>query len=217
MIIILLGSPGSGKGTQSRVLSAKYGFTHLATGDVFRAEMSAKTPLGLKAAEYVRVGRLVPDSVVTEMLASRLDLNGGDYLLDGFPRNLEQAEALSRILSPRHLGVDLAIFLNLSRDEALRRLTSRRTCSKCGEAYNISTRPPKMAGRCDACGADLIQREDDREETAQKRMMIFDDLTQPLIAYYKAAGAFCEINAAQSPERVSEDMSSALLSLRVRS
>ena len=217
MIIILLGSPGSGKGTQSKILSARYGFVHLATGDVFRAEMEAKTPLGLKAADYVKAGRLVPDAVVTEMVAGRLDSLGKDYLLDGFPRNLDQATALSRLLSSSRQSVDLAIFLSLPREEALRRLSSRLVCSKCGEVYNAASRPPKTAGRCDACGGAVVVREDDKDATAEKRTMIFEDLTKPLVAYYKAEGVLREINAAQSPEAVAEELSGVVESARVRS
>ena len=217
MIVILLGSPGSGKGTQSKVLSARYGFVHLATGDVFRAEMQAKTPLGLKAADYVKAGRLVPDAVVTEMVARRLDSRGKDYLLDGFPRNLDQATALSRLLSPSGQSVNLAIFLSLPRQEALRRLASRMVCVKCGEVYNAASRPPKAAGKCDACGGAVIVREDDKDATAEKRIMIFEDLTKPLVAYYKAEGVLREVDAAKSPDAVAAELSSIVESARVRS
>ncbi len=216
MIIILLGSPGSGKGTQSKILSARYGFVHLATGDVFRAEMQAKTPLGLKAADYVKAGRLVPDTVVTEMVAGRLD-SRKDYLLDGFPRNLDQATALSRLLSPAGQTVNLAIFLSLPRQEALRRLSSRMVCVKCGEVYNAASRPPRTVGKCDACGGEVVVREDDKDATAEKRIMIFEDLTKPLVAYYKAEGVLREVDAAKSPDAVAEELSSIIESARVRS
>ncbi|MDE1975808.1 MAG: nucleoside monophosphate kinase [Elusimicrobia bacterium] len=216
MIVILLGSPGSGKGTQSKILSARYGFVHLATGDVFRAEMQAKTPLGVKAADYVKAGRLVPDAVVTEMVAGRLD-SRKDYLLDGFPRNLDQATALSRLLSPAGQTVNLAIFLSLPRQEALRRLASRMVCVKCGEVYNAAGRPPRTAGKCDACGGEVVVREDDKDATAEKRIMIFEDLTKPLVAYYKAEGVLREVDAAKSPDAVAEELSSIIESARVRS
>lgn len=209
MIVILLGAPGSGKGTQSKVLSSKFGFTHLATGDIFRAEIAQKTTLGQKAAEYVKSGKLVPDAIVTEMVAGKLEA-GKNYLLDGFPRNLEQAQALDSMLRPQKASIDRVILLDLPESEAIKRLTSRRICSKCGEVYNTVTRPPKNDMKCDVCGGDVIQREDDGEATAKKRLMVFDDLTSPLVAYYKAEGVFERVDASQTPEKVSADLSKLL-------
>lgn len=204
MIVILLGAPGSGKGTQSKILAKKYGFEHLATGDIFRGEIAAKTELGQKASEYVRTGKLVPDNIVTEMVAGRLDASGGKkYLLDGFPRNLEQAQSLDSSLAQQKSSISLVAYLNLSRAEALRRLSSRRVCGSCGEVFNVVTCPPQADGKCDKCGKDLVQREDDSEATASKRLMVFEDLTQPLVAYYKAEQLFHEVDAARSPEEVS--------------
>ena len=205
MIVILLGAPGSGKGTQSKILAAKYGFTHLATGDIFRAEMAAKSPVGLKAAEYVNHGKLVPDNIVVEMVAGKIE-PGVNYLLDGFPRNLNQAEELSRMLAPQGKTIDKVILLDLPHAEAIKRLTSRRICSKCGEVYNVVTRPPKNDMKCDLCGGDVVQREDDSEATANKRLMVFEDLTQPLVSYYKAEQVFDQVDAAQVPEKVSADL-----------
>lgn len=209
MILILLGAPGSGKGTQSKALAAKYGYTHLSTGDIFRAEIAQKTTLGLKADDYVKKGQLVPDDLVTEMVAGRLEA-GTNYLLDGFPRNAEQAQSLARILSGNGQQVDLAIYLNLTHAEATKRLTSRRICGKCGEVFNVLTKKPKAENKCDSCGGDLIQRSDDSEATAKKRLMVFEDLTHPLIAYYKAEGVFHEVQAAQAPEKVTRDLCSVI-------
>jgi adenylate kinase len=206
MIVILLGAPGAGKGTQSKMLAAKYGFKHLATGDIFRGEIAAKTPLGQKAQEYVKSGKLVPDNLVTEMVAGKLEFNGTQYLLDGFPRTLDQAQSLDKFLAPQKATINVVIYLNLPHAEAISRLSSRRVCSKCGEVYNITTRPPAAEGKCDACGGDVVQREDDSEATAKKRIMVFEDLTHPLVAYYKAEQVFHEVNAAQSPEKVSADL-----------
>jgi len=206
MILVLLGAPGSGKGTQSKALAAKYGFTHLSTGDIFRAEMAQKTPLGEKAAEYVKNGKLVPDTVVTEMVAGKLEA-GRNYLLDGFPRNVEQAQALDGMLKQHGSAVDRVILLDLSQAETLKRLTSRRVCAKCGEVYNVLTKPPKAEGKCDLCGGDVVQRDDDSEATAKKRLMVYDDLTSPLIAYYKAEGLFEQVDAAQQPAKVTADVS----------
>lgn len=203
MIVILLGAPGSGKGTQSKILADKYGFNHMATGDIFRAEIAGKTSLGLKAEDYVKGGRLVPDSIVTEMVAGRMDASKGHYLLDGFPRNLEQAQALGGLLSQEQRGIDLVLFLNLTQQEATRRLTSRRVCGACGEVFNLITRPPAAEGRCDKCGKDLVQRDDDTAATVTKRLMIFEDLTRPLTSYYKSEQIFQEIDAARPVAEVS--------------
>lgn len=205
MIVILLGAPGSGKGTQSMRLSAKYGFRHLATGDIFRAEISQKTPLGLKAQDYVKSGKLVPDSIVTEMVAARL-MPGSNYLLDGFPRNLDQAQALDEMLKANGTSVNVVCSLTLPRAEAIKRMSSRRICSNCAEVYNVESRPTRVQGVCDKCSGKVIQREDDTEATAAKRLMVFEDLTQPLIAFYKGEQVFHEVNAAQSPERVEADL-----------
>ncbi|MBI5629632.1 MAG: nucleoside monophosphate kinase [Elusimicrobia bacterium] len=208
--MILLGAPGSGKGTQSKVLSAKYGFSHLATGDIFRGEIAAKTPLGLKAAEYLKTGKLVPDQIVTEMVAGRLEFNGTKYLLDGFPRTLDQAQALHSLLVAQKAGIDLVLHLDLPRQEAIKRLTSRRVCGGCGEVYNLLSRPPAVEGKCDKCQGSLIQREDDSEATANKRLMVFEDLTQPLVAYYKTEQVFREIDASRVPEAVTADICGAI-------
>lgn len=209
MIVILLGAPGSGKGTQSKVLAEKYNFTHLATGDIFRAEIANKTALGEKAAEYVRTGKLVPDNLVTEMVAARIDASG-KYLLDGFPRNVEQAQSLDQILSKQSRSITLVVYLNLSHEEALRRLISRRVCSGCGEVYNLVTKAPAVEGKCDKCGAEVKQREDDSEATAAKRLMVFEDLTRPLVAYYKSEQVFHEIDAAQQPAQVTAALSTII-------
>lgn len=209
MIVILLGAPGSGKGTQSKVLAEKYGFKHLSTGDIFRAEIAGKTALGEKAAEYVKAGKLVPDDVVTEMVAGKLEA-GTKYLLDGFPRNLAQAQSLDGMLKTNRQAVDVVILLDLPQAVTIKRLTSRRVCAKCGEVYNIVSRQTKAEGKCDSCGGDVIQREDDSESTAKKRLMVFDDLTSPLVAYYKAEGVFHQVDASQTPDSVSQQLSSVI-------
>ena len=210
MIVILLGAPGSGKGTQSKLLSEKYGFTHLSTGDIFRSEMAQGTELGKKASEYVKSGKLVPDSLVTDIVASKLDLNGSKYLLDGFPRNLEQAQALDGFLKRNKAGITLVAYLNLPQKEVIKRLTSRRTCSGCGEVYNVDTRPPAEEGKCDKCGGAVVQREDDSEAVTKKRLMVYEDLTQPLVSYYKAEQVFEEIDAAKSPAEVTAALSAVI-------
>lgn len=213
MIVVLLGAPGSGKGTQSKRLAGKYGFQHLATGDLFRAEMAEGTPLGLKAQGYVNAGRLVPDGVVTEMVAARLK-PGARFLLDGFPRNIDQARALGRLLAASGSAVDLVCSLVLPKAEAVRRMTSRRVCASCGEVYNVLSRPPKAEGVCNRCGGKVVQRADDAEATAVKRLSVFEDLTAPLAVYYKAEGVFHEIDAARSPDEVEAALSAVLSSAR---
>ena len=213
MIVILLGAPGSGKGTQSMRLADKYGFVHLATGDIFRSEIAQGTELGKKAQDYVKSGKLVPDAVVTEMVAARLE-KGKNYLLDGFPRNLDQAQALSEMLKRNGVSIDLVCSLTLPTAEAIRRMSSRRICSNCAEVYNTLSRPTKAEGVCDKCGGKVIQREDDTEATAAKRLMVFEDLTQPLVAYYKAEQVFHEIDASKSPAQVEAALAAVIESAK---
>ena len=209
MIVILLGAPGSGKGTQSKRLADKFGFQHLATGDIFRAEIAAKSAIGVKAQDYLKAGKLVPDSIVIEMVAGKLE-SGGKYLLDGFPRTLEQAQGLDAMLKGMKSAVNLVVYLTLPKDEAIRRMTSRRICSGCGEVYNAISRPTKVDGVCDKCSGKVVQRDDDSEATAQKRLMVFEDLTHPLVAYYKAEAEFVEVNAAQDPDKVEAALSAVI-------
>ncbi|MBI4059961.1 MAG: nucleoside monophosphate kinase [Elusimicrobia bacterium] len=213
MIVILLGSPGSGKGTQSKRLADKYGFVHLATGDIFRAEIAQKTAIGLKAQDYLKNGRLVPDSVVIEMVAGKIE-TGGKYLLDGFPRTIEQARGLAEMLGRVGASVDLTVFLTLPREEAIRRAASRRICANCGEVYNVLSRPPKADGVCDKCSGKVVQRDDDSEATAAKRLMVFEDLTHPLVAYYKSETTFHEVDASQAPEKVEAALSAVIESVK---
>lgn len=209
MIVILLGMPGSGKGTQSKRLADRYGFQHLATGDIFRAEIAQKTAIGVKAQDYLKNGKLVPDSIVIEMVAGKIE-SGGNYLLDGFPRTIEQAQGLAEMLKRVGSAVDLVVFLTLPKEEAVRRMASRRTCANCGEVYNTISRPTAVEGVCDKCSGQVVQREDDSEATAVKRLMVFEDLTHPLVAYYKSEAAFQEVDASQAPEKVEASLSAII-------
>lgn len=213
MITILLGAPGSGKGTQAKFLRSKYGFTHLSTGDIFRMEIAEKSSLGIRAESYVKAGKLVPDDLVTEMVAARLNETKAHYLLDGFPRNLAQAQSLSSILSHENMGIHLVILLKISQEAALKRVVSRRVCSACGEVYNTSSRPALGGDKCIKCGAAVISRDDDSEATARKRLMVFEDITQPMIAYYKSESVFHELDASRRPEEVSASLSSLIESI----
>ncbi len=201
MIVLLLGAPGSGKGTQSQRLIKRYGFKYLATGDIFRAEIAQKTPLGLKAEGYVKAGKLVPDDVVLEMVAGRIE-PGGQYLLDGFPRTVDQAHGLSEILRRAGAEVNLVLALTLPNAEAIRRMSSRRLCANCGEVFNVISRAPRVENVCDKCGGALIQREDDSAATAEKRLMVFELQTQPLVAYYKGEQLLKEIDASGAPDAI---------------
>jgi adenylate kinase len=202
MHIVLLGSPGAGKGTQSKMLCAKYNLEHIATGDIFRSEISKNTPLGEKAQHYVKKGMLVPDELVVEMVASRLDAGTGRWLLDGFPRTLGQAQELDKYLTSNKQDIDTVLYLAMPAEEVIARLTSRWTCSGCGDVYNLQSCKPKEEGKCDKCSKELIQREDDTEATVKKRLMIYEDLTQPLVAYFRSQHEFEEVNGNQSVEEV---------------
>ncbi|MBI3547742.1 MAG: adenylate kinase [Elusimicrobia bacterium] len=214
MRIVLLGCPGAGKGTQSKILAERYGLEHVATGDLFRAEIAAKSPLGLKVENYLKSGTLVPDATVVDLVASKLDGLTRGFLLDGFPRTLEQAQSLDKYLSKNKAGIDLVLYLNMNEKEVMRRLTSRRSCPKCGELYNVISRPPQAEGKCDKCGADLVQRPDDSETTVKKRLMVYDDLTRPLVAYYRSQSDFHEVDGAQPVETVTEQLTSIVDSNR---
>lgn len=208
MKIVLLGCPGAGKGTQAKILAERYNLKHLATGDLFRAEITAKTPLGLQVADYLRNGTLVPDEVVVNMVAKKLDETAkeGGYVLDGFPRTLEQAQALDAYLKKNGQNIDLVFYINMNEAEVLRRLTSRRSCVKCGALYNLTTKPPINDGKCDLCGGDVVQREDDRDATVKKRLMVYNDLTSPLISYYRSETPFHEVEGSRPIEEVTRDL-----------
>jgi adenylate kinase len=211
MNIILLGCPGAGKGTQAKILAEKYGLKHIATGDLFRAEIAAKTPLGLKVADYLKNGTLVPDGVVVEMVAGKLDgTNAAGYVLDGFPRTLEQAQALDGVLKKTAQRIDAVAYINMNEAEVVRRLTSRRSCAKCGALYNLLTKPPKTDGKCDSCGGDVVQREDDGESTVKKRLLVYNDLTAPLISFYKSELPFFELDGSQPIDSVTQALVSVI-------
>ncbi len=190
MHVILLGPPGAGKGTQAKMLTERYGVPQISTGDILRAAVGAGTPLGREAKTYMDRGALVPDEVVIGIVRDRLaepDCHGG-YLLDGFPRTVAQAEALTRML--RDLGTRLPIVVNLdvAEGELVRRLSGRRTCQGCSEPFHVDFHPPRVEGTCDKCGGTLIQREDDREETIRRRLQVYREQTEPLIGYYQTQG-----------------------------
>jgi adenylate kinase len=188
MRIVLLGGPGSGKGTQAKKLVDKLGIPQISTGDIFRAALKEGTPMGLKAKTYMDKGELVPDDVVIGVVEERLakpDLDKG-YMLDGFPRTLAQAEALDKIIVSQGKAINHAILVDVPDEELVARLSGRRTCrnSDCGKMYHVMFNPPKRDGICDGCGSELYQRDDDSEATIRERLTVYNNQTAPLIDYY---------------------------------
>jgi adenylate kinase len=190
MRLLLLGAPGSGKGTQAKLLASEFGLMHVAPGDIFRAEIRAGTELGRLVEGIMARGELVDDATTIRVIDTRLSSeeakNG--FVLDGFPRTISQAEALDRILSGRGESLDLAVALEVSEEAILKRALSRRICSVCGKPYNLAMQPPKVAGKCDDCRSDLTTRKDDREETVKERLAVYREFTEPLVAYYEGKG-----------------------------
>lgn len=195
MKLILLGAPGSGKGTMAEKLSQEFNLQHLSTGEIFRAEMSKKTQLGMKAQELINQGKLVPDEITINMLKPKI-AGKDDYLLDGFPRTIPQAEAIA------DQKIDAVIYLKISEAAVIERLSGRRICSQCQTGYHLKYVPPKKSGVCDHCNGKLIQRVDDAPEAVQKRFREFNEKTQPLVDYYSKRGLLQTIDAAKSPDQV---------------
>ncbi len=196
MKIIMLGAPGAGKGTQAKMLAAKYNIPHISTGDIFRANIKNKTELGAKAKEYMDKGLLVPDELVVDLVIDRFkedDCKGG-YILDGFPRTIPQAEALDSALTAIGEHVDYAINVEVPDENIVNRMGGRRACVGCGATYHIVYNPTKIEGKCDTCGADLILRDDDKPETVKNRLSVYHEQTQPLIDFYAAKGIMKEVD-----------------------
>jgi len=190
MRIVLLGAPGSGKGTQAKLLVEKYKIPQVSTGDLLRASVAAGSDLGRKAKQALDGGQLVSDEVVLGIIQERLskpDAKGG-FVLDGFPRNIPQAQALDATLARLGQPLQLALLVDVNRDVLTKRITGRRTCAQCGAIYNIYFSPSKPPGKCSKCGGALSQRSDDNEETVRKRLMVYEEQTAPLVSYYKAQG-----------------------------
>lgn len=212
MRIILLGAPGAGKGTQAATLSDALKAPHVATGDLFRAALSQGTELGQKAKAYMDRGELVPDEVTVEMLLERIsqpDAEAG-YILDGFPRTIEQANALDGALGARQEGIDKVVLVDVSEDELVRRLSGRWICRSCQTPYHETNNPPKVAGRCDADGGELYQRDDDKPETVRNRLQVYSQQTAPLIDFYENKGVLARINGEQAIDSVRRDLLSSI-------
>jgi len=210
--VILLGAPGAGKGTQAVTISKKLGLAHIASGDLFRKEQERGSELGKIAKSYMEKGQLVPDDVTVKMILGRIaapDCAKG-FLLDGFPRTLEQAKALDKALAAQGKRIDKVLYIKVSVKELLKRLSGRWICRNCQTPYNIVELPPKVAGKCDRCGGELYQRADDTEETARKRLDVYFNQTMPLIEYYTKSGALVEVNGEQGVEAVGRDVIAVL-------
>lgn len=204
MKIIMLGAPGAGKGTQAKRIAAKYGIPHISTGDIFRANLKNETELGKKAKEYMDQGLLVPDELTLELVMDRFaqdDCQNG-YVLDGFPRTIPQAEALTKALADKQDAVDYAINVDVPDEAIVNRMSGRRACLNCGGTYHVEFNPTKVEGICDACGGQLVLREDDKPETVLKRLNVYHEQTQPLIDYYNGQGILKEVDGTQDMEDV---------------
>ncbi len=204
MRILLIGPPGAGKGTQAARIARFCEVPHISTGDIFRAAVQAGTELGRKAREYLDAGRLVPDEITIEIIRERLkqpDCSRG-FLLDGFPRTLPQAEALDRLLADLGTHLDMVLYIRVSPEVLVERLTGRRVCRNCGATYHVLFQPPRLPGVCDRCGGELYQRSDDTAETVRDRLEIYMGQTAPLLEYYRERGLLKEIDGEQEIEAV---------------
>lgn len=193
--IILLGAPGAGKGTQAKMLQKKFEIPQISTGDMLRAARKAGTALGLKADAYMKEGKLVPDTIVIDLMKERLnqpDTRNG-FILDGFPRSVSQAEILNKILQQTHVTMGAVISFEVPEEELVERLTGRRNCSECGAGYHIRFAPTKKEGVCDRCQGSLIQREDDQEVTIRHRLNVYQNETLPLKGHYQREGLLVEL------------------------
>jgi adenylate kinase len=210
--IVFLGAPGAGKGTQAASAAKKLKLAHIATGDLFRQALERGTELGLAAKSYMEKGVLVPDQITIDMVLERLSAlgSGGGAILDGFPRNLKQAEALDKALARHGNSIDKVVYIKVSEEELLRRLSGRRICRQCQTPYHITDSPPKVEGVCDVCGGELYQRADDTEKSIKKRLEVYSEETAPLIDYYRRAGKLLEVVGEGGVKAVEERIVAAL-------
>ena len=208
MRIVLLGAPGAGKGTVAKLLTAHDGSVQISTGDILRGAVKAGSELGKKAKGYMERGELVPDSLIMEIMEVRLrepDCQKG-FILDGFPRTIPQAEALTRLLEKIGIKLDLVANLDVSKEVVMDRLTTRRTCanSDCQEIYNVKSKPSKVEGKCDKCGSPIVQRADETEEAIAKRLTTYNEMTSPLIDFYRKTGLLKDVSTLKSEEAVAQ-------------
>lgn len=206
MRLILIGPPGAGKGTQARSLAARLKVPQIASGDLLRAAVRDGTELGLRAKRFMDEGALVPDQLVLDMIGNRLDQPDAQagFILDGFPRTVAQANTLGELLQQRKIGLDKAVAINVPDEEIVGRISGRRTCRKCGAMYHIVHEPPRVSGRCDACGGDLYQRDDDVEATVRARLAVYTKSTEPLLDYYARFGLLARVDGTGAPSEVEQ-------------
>ena len=212
MKIVMLGAPGAGKGTQAKMIAARYEIPHISTGDIFRANIKEGTELGKKAKAFMDQGLLVPDELTLELIMDRFtkaDCANG-YLLDGFPRTVFQAEHFDAFLAKNNQKLSCVVDIEVAEDILLPRMIGRRVCRQCGKPYHVTTMPPKTEGVCDVCGGEVYQRADDCEETVVNRFKVYSEQTSPLIEYYKKSGILGEINGAQDMDKVFQDICALL-------
>ncbi|HPF18149.1 MAG: adenylate kinase [Eubacteriales bacterium] len=203
-IIVLLGPPGAGKGTQAVRISHKYGIPHISTGDIFRSNVKEGTPLGRKAEEYMNQGHLVPDELVCELVEDRVskdDCQNG-FLLDGFPRTLFQARHFDDYLERSGRELTVVLDMQVGQEVLIPRMAGRRVCKNCGKTYHVKTMPPKQEGVCDVCGGEIYQRIDDTEATVRNRFKVYMEQTHPLTEYYRNAGKLVTLDGALAPDIV---------------
>lgn len=212
MRIILVGPPGAGKGTQAEKIVAKYGVAHISTGDILRANVKAGTELGKKAKSYMDAGGLVPDGVIVGMMRGRLaeDDCAKGFLLDGFPRTVPQAEALTALLSEMGIELDGVILLDVGDETVVERLCGRRMCRKCGKIFHITFNPSSKDDECDACGGELYQRDDDKEDVIRQRLAVYHSQTAPLVDYYDEKGLLFRVDAARPGDEVLSNIEAAV-------
>jgi adenylate kinase len=212
MRLLIMGRPGAGKGTQAFTIKNYYNIPHISTGDMFRDAIKNGTPLGNTAKSYMDKGQLVPDEVTIGLVRERLsnkDCENG-FLLDGFPRNVSQAEELDKILKDLNVKLDAVLDVNVEPQILIRRIVGRRICKNCGATFHIEFNKPKKDGICDNCGSPLIQRNDDTEATAGSRLQVYDESTAPVLAYYKKQGLLKTVNGDQAVDKVFDDIKVAL-------
>jgi adenylate kinase len=210
MRIVLLGPPGAGKGTQARRLGERFGLPLIATGEIFRSNVREGTELGRRAKSYLDAGELVPDDVTIAMVMSAIDETPDRFILDGFPRNIAQAESLERELATRGRPLSAAVAFVLEEEEAVKRIAGRRTCANCQTPYNVFFNPPRKEGVCDLCGGSLVERSDEDEATVRRRLEVYRESTAPLLKFYSERGLLREVDAVGSEDEVTDRVVAAL-------
>ncbi|MGZ3774127.1 MAG: adenylate kinase [Pseudobdellovibrionaceae bacterium] len=206
MNLILFGAPGAGKGTQSELLIKRAGMYQISTGDLFRAAIKGKTELGKKAQDYMDKGQLVPDSIVIGMVEEVLQRGINNFILDGFPRTVAQAQVLDDLLLKMKLSIGKAIFLEVPMKVLMDRLTGRRVCKNCGAVFHVVNKPTKTEGKCDVCGGEVIQRNDDKAEVIETRLQAYQEFTSPLKEFYKKSGKYIELDGNRDTEEVYKEI-----------